>query len=53
LAVEIKKEFGIDAELIKGKGGVFDVTKDGKLIYSKHQTHRFPEIKEIIELLRK
>jgi len=29
--------------LIEGSGGVFDVTRDGELIYSKHQTGQFPD----------
>jgi selT/selW/selH-like putative selenoprotein len=39
--------------LIKGRGGVFDVVADGKLIYSKHATGRFPEEHEIVEALRR
>jgi selenoprotein W-related protein len=51
LAAKIKKEFGIDVELIKGGGGVFDVKADGKLIYSKHETGRFPDNQEVIDAL--
>jgi selenoprotein W-related protein len=51
LAAKIKREFGINAELIKGGGGVFDVKADGKLIYSKHETGRFPENQEVINAL--
>ncbi|RMF75248.1 MAG: selenoprotein, partial [Planctomycetota bacterium] len=43
LADEIKKAHGVEPELIEGKGGVFDVVVDGKLIFSKHETGRFPE----------
>ena len=42
----------MQAELIKGAGGVFDVTADGKLIYSKHQTGRFPDNDEVLQALR-
>jgi selenoprotein W-related protein len=52
LAAAISNEFGVEAELIKGKDGIFDVVVDGKLIYSKHQTKRFPENEEILEILR-
>lgn len=31
-----------------GKGGVLDVFVDNKLIFSKHNEGRFPEIKEIL-----
>ena len=49
LAAAIKTANGIDAELIKGKGGAFEVEVDGKLIYSKLRTNRFPTDKEILE----
>jgi selenoprotein W-related protein len=42
----------VQAELVKGSGGVFDVTADGKLIYSKHQTGRFPDNAEVVQALR-
>ena len=40
------------AELIKGSGGVFDVSADGKLIYSKHQTGEFPDNEAVVQALR-
>ena len=42
----------MQAELVKGSGGVFDVTADGKLVYSKHQTGRFPDNAEVLKALR-
>ena len=42
----------MQAELIKGSGGVFDVAADGALIYSKHRTGRFPENAEVVQALR-
>jgi selT/selW/selH-like putative selenoprotein len=42
----------VQAELIKGGGGVFDVTADGVLIYSKHRTGRFPDNAEVLQALR-
>ena len=38
--------------MIEGSGGVFDVTADGKLIWSKHEKGRFPEHKEVLDPLR-
>jgi len=38
-----------DIGLVRGAGGVFDVTVDDQLIYSKHQTGRFPEELEILD----
>ena len=52
LAEEIKKHFSIDAELIKSSGGLFEVRKDGDLIFSKKAMNRFPSTEEIIEKLR-
>ena len=39
-------------ELIRGGGGIFDVTVDGKLIFSKHRVGRFPEAGEVEGLIR-
>ena len=39
------------AELVQGRGGAFDVVVDGRLIYSKHDTGRFPTNTEILNLL--
>jgi selenoprotein W-related protein len=38
-------------ELIPSSGGVFEVTLDGKLIFSKKETGRFPENEEIENFL--
>jgi predicted Rdx family selenoprotein len=37
--------------LIRGKGGVFDVTLDGEVLFSKHDTGRFPAPGEVEDLL--
>ena len=47
----IQEARGVEAELVRGGGGVFDVVVDGKLIYSKHQTGRFPDPEEILAKL--
>lgn len=51
MAAAIKSELGIEAELIKGGGGIFDIKADSKVVYSKHQTGRFPEHAEVVEAL--
>lgn len=38
-------------QMIPSSGGVFEVTLDGHLIYSKKETGRFPEREEIDEAL--
>ena len=52
MAKAIEKEFKVKPSLIKGSGGVFEVTADSTLIFSKRATGRFPEEEEILELLR-
>ena len=52
LAAAIKKEMGLDAELIAGERGVFDVAADGKRLFSKHAAGRFPDSGEIITALK-
>lgn len=47
----IQEERGVEAELVKGDNGIFDVTVDGTLIYSKHETGRFPDPDEILAKL--
>lgn len=38
--------------LVPGKGGIFDVRVDGHTIFSRHEQKRFPESKEIKQLIR-
>ena len=47
----MKKTLGIDAEVVPDIGGVFDVIVDDRLVFSKHETGRFPHVKEIIRLI--
>jgi selenoprotein W-related protein len=42
----------VDPELVASGGGVFDVDADGRRIFSKHETGRFPEADEILERLK-
>jgi selenoprotein W-related protein len=42
----------VDAKLVRGSGGIFDVVVDGKKVFSKHQAGRFPEPGEVVALLR-
>jgi hypothetical protein len=36
---------------VKGDKGQFDVEADGRLLFSKWETHRFPETDEILALV--
>jgi selT/selW/selH-like putative selenoprotein len=42
----------IAATDIPGGKGQFDVIRDGEMVFSKHQTGRFPEHAEILAALR-
>jgi selenoprotein W-related protein len=53
LAVELKKRLGVESKLIPGGGGIFDVSVDGKVIFSKKSVGRFPETQEILGALEK
>lgn len=43
---------GLEVELVRGGGGVFDVSVDGEVLFSKHKQGRFPEPGEILSILR-
>jgi selenoprotein W-related protein len=42
---------GAKVELVKSSGGVFEITVNGKLGFSKKSTGRFPEDRELETLL--
>jgi predicted Rdx family selenoprotein len=48
----LKEAFDVDAKLIAGSGGIFDVTVDGKRLYCKHETGKFPDKGEVVALLQ-
>jgi selenoprotein W-related protein len=43
---------GFEAEAIPGGKGQFDVVADGRPVFSKRETGRFPEDGEVLEALR-
>jgi predicted Rdx family selenoprotein len=45
-------ENGIPARDIPGGKGQFDVLREGELVFSKHDTGRFPEPGEILSALQ-
>lgn len=47
----IKDKYDLVATLIEGSGGAFEVRVDGKLIFSKFKTFRFPEHDEIFDAI--
>jgi len=49
----LNRELGIAAELVRSRGGVFEVEYQGKTLFSKKQSGRFPNAGEVVQLLRK
>ena len=49
---ELKKNLGAEIELIAGSNGVFDITVDGKMVFSKFDQGRYPQVDEIISLIQ-
>jgi selT/selW/selH-like putative selenoprotein len=39
---------GVEAQLVAGGNGIFDVKVDEKLVFSKFETGRFPEPGEVL-----
>jgi selenoprotein W-related protein len=55
LAQELLMTFGTDLgelALVPGTGGVFEVRVDGELIWSKRDKGRFPDSKDLKQLVR-
>lgn len=48
MAAEIQHARGIEATLVRGKGGEFEITLEGRLLFSKKAEGRFPETAEIL-----
>jgi len=43
---------GFESQLVRGSGGIFEVSVDGERIFSKKEEGRFPSEKEIVDKLR-
>ena len=54
MEARIREEFpDVTVELIESSGGVFEVERDGELIYSKNRTGRHAEWEEVRDQLRR
>ncbi len=53
MADSIEDKFSIKPKLKKSGGGVFEIEIDGKLVFSKKETGRFPDAREIFEAIKK
>jgi len=49
----VKERFKTNIDLVASSGGVFEITVDDKLVFSKKKEGRFPTDNELIELVRK
>jgi selT/selW/selH-like putative selenoprotein len=53
VAAELDEEFpGAEVSLIKGSAGVFEVTVDGVLVFSKRKVGRHAQPGEVVAALR-
>ena len=48
----MRNAYGIQAKLVPGRGGIFDVIVDDELVFSKGVTGRFPDPGEIVQKLK-
>jgi selenoprotein W-related protein len=51
LLTTFESELG-EVALVPGTGGIFQVRLDGELIFSRKEAERFPESKELKQLIR-
>lgn len=52
MAAELKEALSVEPRLIEGSRGIFDVRVDGNVVYSKAQTHKFPDPGEVARLMQ-
>ena len=55
MAVDLLEKYGnkvTELTLIPSTGGVYEVTKNGTLIFSKKELQRFPELDELIDIIQ-
>jgi len=52
LAAELKQALSAECELIAAGGGVFEISVDGDMVFSKHNLGRFPDDGEVLQSIR-
>ena len=52
LAEELRDNFKVEAALVTGLFGIFDIIADGKVVFSKYETGRLPNYGEISRKLK-
>lgn len=54
MAAELKEAFpGVDTKMVPSSGGVFEVTVDGTLVFSKKALRRHAEPGEVVGLIQR
>jgi len=54
LKAALEKAFpAVEIDLIKSKGGAFEIRRDGEIVFSKKKTGRFPSNEEIVAALKR
>jgi len=51
LLTTFEAEIG-EVALVPGNGGIFEVRAGGQVVWSRHERKRFPEIKELKQVVR-
>ena len=51
LLTTFEAEIG-EVALVPGTGGIFEVRAEGQVVWSRHERKRFPEIKELKQVVR-
>ena len=49
---DLQKRLGAEVNLVAGSNGIFDVSLDGRMIFSKFEQGRFPQPDEIVNLVK-
>ena len=52
LAAELREAFGVDARLVEGSGGIFQVVVDGEQVFDKKTVGRFPILGEVSKTIK-
>jgi len=50
VSAEIRVATGIEPELVAGGGGIFEIRRDGELIWKKQRSGHFPDDGEAAKL---
>jgi len=52
LAAELREVFGVEARLVEGAGGIFQVVADGQQVFDKKTAGRFPILGEVSKAIK-